>query len=344
MERENYKVSILVAIYNIEKFIGKCIESLVNQDYTNIEIILVNDNSTDNSKKICESYLKKDSRIKLINHTVNTKLPGVRNTGLDNATGDYIVFVDGDDWLAPDFVSYMLGVITKNNSDMAINLVNFTTRDTKQVKEKPIEIWSAEKATAELLFPHLTIGAWNKIYKREFIEKNNLRFKTHLFTAEGDVFINTASQRANHVAVGYRKVYYYRLNNTGSATTKYDIRQSEGAISALKELEAELIIKTPYVLSAMNTHQWLNHFWNIRQIIALNLIKEKKENLDYSVKYVKNHAIEAAKSERKVSKKIKYILAGIFPISIAKLKNKSFDNKLNKDVKKYIKIEKDTLK
>lgn len=334
------KVSILVAVYNIEKYIGKCIQSIIDQDYTNLEIILVNDCSTDLSGKICDDYASKDDRIIVIHHEENTRLPGVRNDGLDRATGDYIVFVDGDDWLASDFVTYMLDVITQTKSDMAINLVNFTTRDTKQVPDCSFQIWSAEKATAELLFPHLTIGAWNKMYKREFIEKHHLRFHPELFTAEGERFINDAAQRANHVGVGCRKVYYYRLNNTGSATTKYDIRQSKGALYAFKGIEKDLIIRTPYVMNALRQHIWLNHFWNLRQILALDLQEEYKESYLESFYYVKKNAFSVAKGEPRVSKKIKYCLAGMFPHFVAKIKNLIFDMKLKRDVIRYNRVEK----
>lgn len=329
------KVSILVAVYTIEKFVGKCIQSLIEQDYKNIEIILVNDCSKDNSGNICDEYAKKDDRIKVIHHKNNTRLPGVRNTGLENATGEYIIFVDGDDWLAPDFVSYMLKVLKDTNSEMAINLVNFTTRDLIQVKESENQIWSAEKATAELLFSHLTIGAWNKIYKRSIIEENNIRFHTDLFTAEGYRFVSDVVQRVKKVGVGCRKVYYYRLNNTESATTKYDIRQSMGAIKAATEIKEDLIIKTPYVLGAINTHIWLNHFWNIRQICALRLQKEYEKEYKESIKFVKKNAFMSVKSEPAFGKKIKYAVVGIFPVFMAKAKNFMFDYKLKKDVKKY---------
>ncbi len=144
-----------------------------------------------------------------------------------------------------------------------------------------IQTWSAEKATAELLYPHLSIGCWNKIYRRDFIEKNQLRFRPNLYTAEGDRFINDAAQRANSVGVGCKKVYYYRLNNENSATTKYDVRQKLGAIEAFKGVEKDLIIKTPYIMRAMNHHVWINHLWNIRQILALNLRDIKRAKYFY---------------------------------------------------------------
>lgn len=337
--KNNGKVSIIVAIYNVEKYIKKCIESIVTQNYSNLEIILVDDCSTDLSGKICDDYANKDSRVKVIHHSKNTRQSGVRNDGLNAATGDYIVFVDGDDWLAADFVSYMLSVITKADADMAINLVNFTTRDMTQVASETFEIWSAEKATAELLFPHVTVGCWNKIYKREFIEKFNLRFRTNLFTAEGDFFINEAAQRANRVGVGSWKVYYYRLNNTESATTKYDIRQSMGAIYAFKELEKDLIIRTPYVLNALKQHAWLNHLWNLRQIIALGLKKEINREFTESLSYVKKNFLSVVKNEKDINKKIKFFIFGMFPITTSKILIRRFNSRLKKEVKSFDKAE-----
>jgi len=218
--------------------------------------------------------------------------------------------------------------------------VNYTTRNTKQVKEREIEIWSAEKATAELLFPHLTVGAWNKIYRKDFIDKNQLRFRKEAFTAEGYWFINEAAQRANQVGIGCRKVYYYRLNNIGSATTKYDIRQSEGALFVMGEIEKNLIIKTPYIINALHQHIWLNHFWNLRQILALDLKDEKRKSYFDSLKYTKKHAFAVAKGEPSVQKKIKYCLTGIFPVLAAKTKNYLFDLKLRKDLIRYHHFEK----
>ncbi|QAA21581.1 glycosyltransferase family 2 protein [Sporolactobacillus terrae] len=318
------KVSILVAIYNIEKFVGKCIQSIIDQDYKNLEIILVNDCSTDFSGKICDEFAEKDRRVLVTHHVTNTRQSGVRNTGLAQATGEYIVFVDGDDWLAPDFVSYMLGVIRETKADMVINPVNFTTRDHKQVPKNKIEIWSPEKATAEMLFPHISIGCWNKIYRRDFIEKHNLRFKTDLFTAEGYRFINEAAQRANHIGVAHRKVYYYRLNNTDSATTKPDVRQGTGALYALEGIERDMIIKTPYVMNALYQHIWKNYFWTMRQIIMTNSQSGNKELMQKCIRYVRKNSVPVASAEKSVVKKIRFYITGIFPTLAAHFVNCRF--------------------
>lgn len=327
------KVSIIVAVYNVEKFLQRCINSIINQDYYNIEIILVDDCSTDSSGRICDKYSMQDQRIQVIHHTKNMRAGAARNTGMDAATGEFIVFVDGDDWLASDFISYMLHVITVTKSDMAINLVNFTTRDKMQVPDVPIQTWTAEKALTELLYPHLPVGAWNKIYRRNFIERNQLRFKDR-YTAEGDLFINTSVQYANHIGVGCHKSYYYRMNNTQSATTRYDVKQGTEATRVLREIKDNLVIRTPSVLAAADQHIWLNEFWTIRQILGTGTQDENSELLRSSRKYIKRNFWTVVIDEQRFSKRIKYLVTGLFPITMARLKNLQFDACLRRDLRR----------
>ena len=110
-------ISIIVPVYNAEKYLNRCISSLLNQTYYNLEIILVNDGSTDNSKKICENAAKNDSRIKLIN-SVNEGVSLARNKGLKEANGDYISFVDSDDYVEPDYVEKMLLTLKSKKVDI----------------------------------------------------------------------------------------------------------------------------------------------------------------------------------------------------------------------------------
>lgn len=327
-------VSVIVAIYNIEPFVGTCIRSILNQNYRNLEVILVDDCSTDGSGRICDAYAAQDPRISVIHHAVNQRHSKTRNDGLDAATGEFIIFVDGDDWLAPDFVAYMLHVITVTKSDMAINLAHFTTRDASQVPDTPIQTWSAEKTLTELLYPHLTVGVWNKIYCRDFIEKNRLRFMNR-YTAEGDLFINTAVQYANHVGVGCHKSYYYRLNNTQSATTRYDVKQGTEATQVLCEIKNDLVIRTHSVLAAADQHIWLNEFWTIRQILGTGTRDKNAKLLRNCKAYVRRNFWPVVVDEQRFSKKIKYLVTGLFPITMARLKNLQFDASLRKDLRKH---------
>lgn len=329
------KVSVLVAIYNIERFVGKCIRSILDQDYKNLEIILVDDCSSDSSGEICDEFAEKDDRISVFHHDINMRISSVRNTGLEKASGEYIVFVDGDDWLADDCISYFVRMITETKADMCISLNNFTTRNMRQIKQKDdIEIWINEKATAEMLFPHISIGCWNKIYRREFIENNGLRFKPELFTAEGYTFISEAAQHASYIGVGHRKVYYYRLNNVNSATTKPDVRQGTGAIYAIDCLEKKLLIKTPYVMNALYQHRFKNYFWTLRLILLTNSYGANRDLYDKCIQYIKRNAISVARAEKRVLVKIRFYLTGMAPLMAARFINCRFKISLWLDLKR----------
>lgn len=113
----NDLISIIVPVYNVEKYLNKCIDSIINQTYKNIEIILVDDGSTDNSGKICDEYLLRDSRIKVI-HKNNGGLSSARNEGINISSGEYIGFVDSDDWVEPNMYEEMYKKILYSNADI----------------------------------------------------------------------------------------------------------------------------------------------------------------------------------------------------------------------------------
>lgn len=272
----NEKVSVIIPVYNVELFLEKLIISVISQTYKNIEIILINDGSSDNSGNICDDYAKKDSRIKII-HKENEGVSKARNDGLKIASGDYITFVDGDDWLELDYVDYMLYLVHKTSAVMCMSLKNFTTRDRIQTKKDSIKIIDAETAVATMLYPYLAIGCWNKIYSRKFLMENNITF-THSLSGEGMVFIVTAAQRTNKIGVGNRKVYNYRLNNRNSATTKHNIDIGLYAFEAIRKIKNELLIRTPKTINACNWHIWKNYNFILFLIIATDS-KEKNITL-----------------------------------------------------------------
>ena len=122
-------VSIVIPIYNVEAYLKQCLETIVNQTYPNLEIILVNDGSPDNSEEICKEFFKRDSRIRYVRQ-VNGGLSAARNTGIDLATGDYITFVDPDDWVTEDYVETLYTQLKKYEADVSIanyNLFNEST-------------------------------------------------------------------------------------------------------------------------------------------------------------------------------------------------------------------------
>lgn len=143
-------VSVIVPVYNVEQYIEKCLDSICGQDYANLQIILVDDGSADASGAICDRYARKDGRIQVI-HQKNGGLSAARNAGMDRAEGDYLVFVDSDDWIERDMVSYMLHRIEKEEAQMAICGMYLVTGRRRKIRSvSKDEVLSRGEALREL--------------------------------------------------------------------------------------------------------------------------------------------------------------------------------------------------
>lgn len=328
---EEEKVSIVVAIYKSEKFLSKLIASVINQTYTNLEIILVDDGSPDNSGKICDEFAKKDNRIIVI-HEQNLGACEARNNGMKQASGKWLVIIDGDDWLEPDFIEYMLNLVHETNSDMGMSTEIFTTRDRIQTKNDKIETWSSDFAASRIILPYIAIGPWNKIYNLEMLRKNCLTF-SRPWSGEGLYFSSFAAQYSNHVGVGHRKVYNYRLNNVNSGLTNYKLEMGTNAFENIRYIKDNLVIKSPLLINACNWHIWKNYNFILFLIIATN---SKKENYALYKDCLKNNRklfISAnLKADLKIKTKIKCLVQGLFPVWFARRALKNQQKALQKDV------------
>lgn len=279
MDNMKIKVSIIVPIYNVEKYLDKCIESILEQTYTNLEIILVDDGSTDSSGYIADKFALIDERIKVI-HKLNEGVSSTRNTGIEEATGDYICFSDADDYLMPDYVEYLLGLAVDNDADVALTKDMYTTFHVTQVKGDTIEIRTPEEATIDILTYNLPIGVYCKMFKRSFLGKS-IRFIPHIYIGEGFNFNTMAFQRANKIVEGNRRVYFYRRNNPTSATTKFKLEKWENAIFAIKNIHKEMIIHSVAMEDAWNYANWHTH------CDAYNFLVMANEDKKYSAEYKK---------------------------------------------------------
>ena len=165
-------ISIIIPVYQVEKYLDKCIVSVVNQTYTNLEIILVDDGSLDNCPAICDAWKERDSRITVI-HQQNGGLSVARNEGLKIATGEFIGFVDSDDWIEPNMYETLLMALLETEADIAVGGIKGFTEDLKtkaytQPKTTERKLYSAEEALKRLLLlkRFFSSGVWNKLYRR----------------------------------------------------------------------------------------------------------------------------------------------------------------------------------
>lgn len=311
MDNRDIKVTVIVPVYNVELFLGKCIDTILAQSHRNIELILVNDGSTDSSGKICDRYSQKDSRIKVI-HQNNFGVSAARNNAIDIATGDYITFVDGDDYVLSDYVEYLLYLAVKYDADISMTTDMFSDFSKKQIKKDKFEIWTAEEATAAILNYRVGIGVYNKMFKKDFLGEK-IRFLTELVIGEGFNFNTTAFQRAGKIAVCHKRLYCYRKNNPTSVTTKFNAEKWENGLMAIQYIKKNLIIHTDLINSAWNYANWRTYTDVYDLMVLASAEKEYPELYKKCYEITKRKAFCAFKTNISKKDRIRAVVMMICP-------------------------------
>lgn len=234
------KFSIIVPIYKVEKYLRKCIESILNQTFNEFELILVDDGSPDNCPKICDEYANNDSRIKVV-HKVNGGLVSARNEGIRNALGKYIVYVDGDDWIADNLLQVVNDkVLSKYQPDMIVYSAYRQFNDYK--KEIPYDVeegfYNKERLEKDI-YPYMMYDprkpfcnglifpvSWNKIFKRELLIKHYCEDE-RIKMGEDNAFVFECLLKSQSVYFCKDILYFYNQLNTGSMTNNYDSERFE---------------------------------------------------------------------------------------------------------------------
>ena len=281
-ELEKEKISIVVPIYNVEKYLNKCIESIVNQTYSNLEILLIDDGSTDGSKEICDLWEKKDERIKVI-HKENGGLSDARNKGIQLCRGKYISFIDSDDFISEYYIEYLFELLIKNGADIACcglrtvleNMVFAKTKYRKKGLDKRSIIFNKKEGLEEMLYSkYYNTSANLKLYKIEL-------FKEILFP-KGKIFedmftIYKVLVKANKIVYGFEKLYYYLIRET-SITGSVDPSKRLVVIDAEHEILNYVKYNMPEVIPAVEFKILES---SINSLVKYNLtIKSKKERLE----------------------------------------------------------------
>ena len=183
------KVSVIIPVYNAEKYLRQCLDSVVNQTYKNLEIICVNDGSTDNSSEILKEYASKDDRIILINQN-NQGNGCARNVGLSRVSGEYISFIDSDDFILQNTYASVISLMIKDNLDILM-FGHFDYIDGECRKSFTNDIFNKfknKKISKENLIQYFLLGVWNKIFKSSFLKDNNIFFPKDFNIAEDAIF------------------------------------------------------------------------------------------------------------------------------------------------------------
>ncbi len=216
------KISVIVPVYNVEKYLKECLDSIINQTLSDIEIICVNDGSTDNSLKILEEYALKDKRIKIINKE-NGGLSSARNAGLDIAKGEYILFVDSDDYIDSDLAEELINCIEKNSVDVAVYGIQNEAVDeeSKVIAKKDQMNYEKYFKKENGIYPvplelnsDVVTCAVNKLYKKEIIDKYKLRFLEGVIQEDSDWLWTYFLHCKNYYYLNKNKYHYIRRSSS----------------------------------------------------------------------------------------------------------------------------------
>lgn len=230
--REDYLISVIVPIYNVADYVKECIESLIKQTYSNLEIILVDDGAADDSGEICEKYAKLDQRI-VVYHKKNGGLSDARNYGIDRARGDLIAFVDGDDWIHPQMYEIMVSVMEQEHANVVTCWFEQENREFADeivnIKKLNIKILTGAEALSDIETP--LVVAWNKLYKKSIFE--DIRYpigKLH----EDEFIIHKIFWKCNRIAVIDKPLYFYTVRE-GSIVAQMIPKRVYDALEAFDE-------------------------------------------------------------------------------------------------------------
>lgn len=237
------KVSVIIPIYNVEDYLAKCLDSVIGQTYKNIEIICVEDCSTDNSAKILKEYEKKDSRIKIVYHETNKGLSAARNTGMDNSDGEYIYFIDSDDWIDSDYVENLLNAALETKSDIVVNTNAIrhyeNSSELEHLANKTYDKAENTFIDAAPAIQNIIWNTWTHLWKRSFLEKIEARFP------EGELIEDIYFQIITYIQTDkiyvIRKGQYHHNYHSGSIMTSLSKRAECDQIIKIINLALDFI-------------------------------------------------------------------------------------------------------
>ncbi len=212
-------ISVIIAVYNPGKYLRPCLDSIVGQTYTNLEIILVDDGSTDDSLAICKEYAEKDSRV-IVYHKENSGVSATRNQGIRLAHGDYYSFIDSDDWLEKDTYEYLLGLMLKHDVDIVTHehFINYPNKEiTNKSPEGSYGLFNRKDGMNVLV--HYFPFACNKLFSKHTI--NNLWFNENIFRGEDGLFTRFAFDNADKVWFDKRPLYHYVQSEESAVRGKF---------------------------------------------------------------------------------------------------------------------------
>lgn len=280
------KISVIVPVYNVEQYLERCVDSIISQTYTNLEIILVNDGSTDNSGKLCDELAKKDERIRVI-HKENGGLSDARNRGIDEAESDLVGFIDSDDYIDSDMYEVLLKNLNDTDANLSMCALYDVYNNTPEAQVTNKETWklSSEQAIKMVMEAKiLSVTAVNKLYRKSLF--TDLKFEVGKIAEDAFIMIKLLDKCEKIVATNEKKYYYVHREN--SITTQKFSTKFLNVIEAYEQNSNIISEKYPKLKDVAQTRMNWAYFYVLDRLLLDDNYNDK-ELENKLISYLKNY-------------------------------------------------------
>lgn len=250
-------VSVIIPVYKAEKFLRRCLDSLIAQTFIDWQAICIDDGSPDRSPAILDEYAARDTRIKVI-HRANAGVSSARNLGIENADGEYIHFLDADDWIDPEYYQAMVTVANDSGADMVVSGFVSDNKYTKHIVYKNVRLVRGMLDKLRLTYALTDSYVWRYLFKTDFVREKNLVFDTNLIAQEDTLFVLNAIAQAGMV-VSVPWVNYHYMFNENSALNSRDAAHRA-------RVKAQYKIGKKYRRDFAKAHRVM-YLWRLEKII-----------------------------------------------------------------------------
>lgn len=288
----NQLISILLPVYNTSAYLHQCLDSVLAQTYTNLQVVLVDDGSKDNSLEICQLYAARDSRIEVY-HQENQGVAAARNVLLSKIKGDYFLFVDSDDWMEPNMVEYLLSRQKAYQVDMVT--CSKVLDDSNIYMPAKEDIWEQDKLLREFLRHVSFSGAlWNKLFKSTLL--GDTRFRTDICYGEDALFTWQIIQNVDRVCVTDRQLYNHRLNDGSISAQNWSPEKKGSGHLVWQSISDDVANSYPQYIEIVNARYAIEDMWGLffASLCSYSYdehIRERQQNIRRNLSLIRNSGL-----------------------------------------------------
>lgn len=289
-------VSVLIPVYNVEQYLPQCLDSIVNQSYKDLQVVIVDDGSTDNSLAIAKEYAARYSFMEIY-HQENAGVATARNNLLSHVKGNYVLFVDSDDWIEPDMIEFLISKATECNAEVVT--CEMVVNDTKVAREYIEKKWNQETTIQKFLFhKELSGSLWNKLIKSSLL--HNLTFQKEISYGEDALFFWNAIQLLNKLVWTNRELYHYRKNINSLSRQNWTPERKGTGHLVWQSICDDVTIHWPQYLDIANARfaledMWALYFASISGYKYDENIKLRQDNIKKNLRNIRKNKIDSIK-------------------------------------------------